>query len=113
MGRGVPRCGLRPQRVGHRLQPFASPSRSTYVQPTDLSTPSDENSASPQESAAAASPEEEQHGPFQISPSQVRNAKVIWPDVDLNRRTWSQRAAALVEALKALGRTLARGLRRD
>jgi hypothetical protein len=83
------------------------------VQPADLSTPSDENSASPQESAVAASTEEEAHGPFLISEAQVRAAKIIWPDVDLNRQTWPQRAAALVEALKATGRTLARGWRRD
>jgi hypothetical protein len=82
------------------------------VQPADLSTPS-ENSASPQESAVATSSEEEDRGPFLISLSHVRNAKIIWPDVDLNRRTWSQRAAALVEVLKATGRALVRDSRRD
>jgi hypothetical protein len=92
---------------------FARPSRSTYVKPADLPATSDEKSASPQESAVAVSPEEEDRGPFLISPSQVRTAKVIWPDVDLNRRTWPKRAAALVEVLKATGRALARGWRRD
>ena len=53
------------------------------MQPSDLPAPSDEKSSSPQESAVATSPEEEEHGPFLISESQVRNAKIIWPDVDL------------------------------
>jgi hypothetical protein len=77
----------------------------------DLPAPSDELS-SPRESAVATATEQEAHGPFLISEAQVRAAKIIWPDVDLNRRTWPRRAAALVEALKATGRALARGWRR-
>ena len=53
------------------------------MQPADLSTPSDENSASPQESAVTPPSEEEDRGPFLISEAQVRAAKIIWPDVDL------------------------------
>jgi hypothetical protein len=83
------------------------------VQPAELPAPSDGKPYSPQESAVATSTEEEERGPFLISPSQVRNAKVIWPDVDLNRRTWSQCASALVEALKAIGSALARSWSRD
>jgi len=83
------------------------------VEPGDLPTPSDEGLPSPQDSAVAPPPEGEARGPSIFSPSQVRNAKIIWPDVDLNRRTWSQRAAALVEVLKATGRALVRDSRRD
>jgi hypothetical protein len=83
------------------------------VRPADLPIPSDEKSASPQESAVARPPDEEERGPSIFSPAQVRNAKIIWPDVDLNRRAWPQCVSALVEALKATGRALARGWRRD
>jgi hypothetical protein len=53
------------------------------VQPADPPPPMDQERPSPQESAVATSPEEEEHGPFLISEAQVRAAKVIWPDVDL------------------------------
>lgn len=79
------------------------------MQPADLSTPSDEKLASAQESAVATSPEEEERGPFLISPSQVRNAKVIWPDVDLIDQPGTSFTSRPVEALKATGRALARG----
>ena len=83
------------------------------MQPAELPAPSDGKPYSPQESAAAPPPDEEERGPSIFSPSQVRNAQIIWPDVDLNRRTWYQRASALVEAVKAKGRALARGWSRD
>lgn len=53
------------------------------MQPPASPIPPDEKSPSPQESAVAPSPEEEEHGPFLISEAQVRAAKIIWPDVDL------------------------------
>jgi hypothetical protein len=74
---------------------------------------SDEKSSSLREPPVAPLPDEEERGPSIFTPSQVRNAKIIWPDVDLHRRTWPQRASALVEALKVIGRALARGWSRD
>ena len=79
----------------------------------EFPTPSDEELPSPQDSAVAPPSDEQERGPSIFSPSQVGSAKIIWPDVDLNRRTWPQRAAALVKALKATGRAMARGWRRD
>lgn len=53
------------------------------MHPTESPVPSGEKLPSPEEPADATAADEEERGPFMFSPSQVRNAKIIWPDVDL------------------------------
>jgi hypothetical protein len=56
-------------------------------------------------------PDEEERGPFLFSPAQVRNAKIMWPDVDLIDEPKPRRGP--VEALKAIVRAIVRGWSRN
>jgi hypothetical protein len=53
------------------------------MQPPDLPTPSDDDWPSAPELAVATTPLKEDRGNSIFSATEVRNAKIIWPDADL------------------------------